>query len=90
MGRPEYRRPPQKRVLMCNLQAWTCLRVEVPPRQWGVGPSSDSRLRSGETPGWGKLCRKRAGKSLAQAAGKDLRGRRKSGAQKVRIAARLR
>ncbi len=39
----------KKRFLMCSLQPWTCLRVEVLPRQWVVGPSSNSRLRRGET-----------------------------------------
>ena len=36
-----------------------------------VGPSSHSRLLAGGDPGWGKLCRKRAGLSVAQAAGRD-------------------
>src|ERR1017187_9232415 len=34
---------------MCSLQPWTCSQVKVLPRQWRVGPSSDSRLRRGET-----------------------------------------
>ena len=37
-------------ILMCSLQPWTCSQVKVLPRQWVVGPSSDSRLRRGETP----------------------------------------
>ena len=35
---------------MCSLQTGTYLQVQVLPRQWMVGPSSDSRLRLGETP----------------------------------------
>src|ERR1035437_2586497 len=35
---------------MCRLRSLTCLQVQVLPRQWMVGPSSDSRLRLGETP----------------------------------------
>jgi hypothetical protein len=35
---------------MCSLQSLTCLQVKVLPRQEMVGPSSDSRLRLGETP----------------------------------------
>ena len=35
---------------MCSLQPLTYLQVQVLPRQWMVGPSSDSRLRLGETP----------------------------------------
>ena len=35
---------------MCSLQTLTCLQVQVLPRQGMVGPSSDSRLRLGETP----------------------------------------
>ncbi len=34
---------------MCSLQPWTCLQVGVLPRQWMVGPSSDSRPRQRET-----------------------------------------
>jgi hypothetical protein len=34
---------------MCSLQLWTCSQLKVLPRQWVVGPSSDSRLRRGET-----------------------------------------
>jgi hypothetical protein len=34
---------------MCSLQSLTCLQVQVLPRQGMVGPSSDSRLRLGET-----------------------------------------
>jgi len=35
---------------MCGLQPLTYLQVQVLPRQRMVGPSSDSRLRLGETP----------------------------------------
>ncbi len=35
---------------MCSLQPLTYLQVQVLPRQGMVGPSSDSRLRLGETP----------------------------------------
>ena len=38
-----------KRVPTCSLQPWVCSQVKVLPRQWMVGPSSNSRLRSGET-----------------------------------------
>jgi hypothetical protein len=34
---------------MCSLQPRACSQVKVLPRQWMVGPSSNSRLRSGET-----------------------------------------
>jgi hypothetical protein len=34
---------------MCSLQPWACSQVKVLPRQWMVGPSSNSRLRPGET-----------------------------------------
>ena len=34
---------------VCSLQPWVCSQVKVLPRQWMVGPSSNSRLRSGET-----------------------------------------
>ena len=60
----------KKQIPMCSLQPWTCSQVQVLPRQWMVGPSSDSRLRRG-SPGLGKLCRKRAGLSVAQAIGGD-------------------
>ncbi len=39
----------KKQIPMCSLQSWTCSQVQVLPRQWMVGPSSDSRLRRGET-----------------------------------------
>jgi hypothetical protein len=35
---------------VCSLRSLTCERVKIPPRQWMVGPSSDSRLWLGETP----------------------------------------
>jgi hypothetical protein len=35
---------------MCSLQSLTCSQVQLLPRQWMVGPSSDSRLWLGETP----------------------------------------
>jgi len=40
----------KKQMPMCSLRALTYLQVQVLPRQWMVGPSSDSRLRVGETP----------------------------------------
>ena len=40
---------PKKQFLMCSLQQLTCSQVQVLPRQWMVGPSSDSRPRRGET-----------------------------------------
>ena len=40
----------KKQIPMCSLQPWTCSQVQVLPRQWMVGPRSDSRLRLGETP----------------------------------------
>ena len=39
----------KKQFPMCSLQPLTCSQVQVLPRQWMVGPSSDSRLRVGET-----------------------------------------
>ena len=39
----------KNQIPMCSLQPWTCSQVKVLPRQWMVGPSSDSRLRRGET-----------------------------------------
>jgi hypothetical protein len=39
----------KNRLLMCSLEPWTWLQVQVLPWQWMVGPSSDSRLRRGET-----------------------------------------
>ena len=33
---------------MCSLQPWTCSQAQVLPRQWMVGPSSDSRPRLGQ------------------------------------------
>jgi len=44
-----YRRARKKQFPVCSLQPWTCLQVKVLPRQWVVGPSSDSRPRRGET-----------------------------------------
>ncbi len=46
----EYVRARRKQTPMCSLQPLTYLQVQVLPRQWMVGPSSDSRLRLGETP----------------------------------------
>jgi hypothetical protein len=46
----EYRRAREKQIPMCSLRSLTCLQVQVLPRQGMVGPSSDSRLRLGETP----------------------------------------
>ena len=66
-----YERTREKRFPMCNLWSLTCLQVQVLPRQWMVGPSSHSRPWFGGDPDWGKLCRKRADESVAQAAGKD-------------------
>ena len=51
---------------MCSLQPLTCSQVQVLPRQEMVGPSSDSRLRLGETPAGassavnGRVCRRRS------------------------------
>ena len=45
----EYLRAQEKQIPMCSLRSLTCLQVQVLPRQWMVGPSSDSRLRLGET-----------------------------------------
>src|ERR1035437_3745927 len=56
---------------MCSLRCLTYLQVQVLPRQWMVGPSSHSRPWFGGDLDRGKLCRKRAGESVAQAAGKD-------------------
>ena len=39
----------KKQIPMCSLQPWACSQVKVLPRQWMVGPSSNSRLRPGET-----------------------------------------
>src|SRR5664280_1511944 len=56
---------------MCSLRSLTCLQVQDLPRQGMVGPSSDSRLRLGETPAGassavnGRACQRR------QAAGGD-------------------
>ena len=40
----------EKQILRCSLQPWTCSQVQVLPRQWMVGPRSDSRPWLGETP----------------------------------------
>ena len=40
----------KNQIPMCSLQPLPCSQVQVLPRQWMVGPSSDSRLRLGETP----------------------------------------
>ena len=40
----------KNRILMCSPQSLTCSQVQALPRQWMVGPSSDSRLWLGETP----------------------------------------
>ena len=45
----QYMRARKKQIPMCSLQPWTCSQVKVLPRQWVVGPSSDSRLRRGKT-----------------------------------------
>ena len=45
----EYRRARKKRFPMRCLQPWTCLQAQVLPRQWMVGPSSDSRPLLRET-----------------------------------------
>ena len=45
----QYMRARKKQFPMCSLQSLTCLQVQVLPRQGMVGPSSDSRLRLGET-----------------------------------------
>ncbi len=61
----QYLRAPQNQFPMCSLQPLTYLQVQVLPRQWMVGPSSDSRLRLGETPAGassavnGRGCRRR-------------------------------
>ena len=39
-----------KQFPTCSLQSLTCLQVQILPRQWMVGPSSDSRPWMGETP----------------------------------------
>jgi len=39
----------RKQIPMCSLRTLTRLQVQVLPRQWMVGPSSDSRLWLGET-----------------------------------------
>ena len=39
----------KKQIPMCSLRSLTCLQVKVLPRQWMVGPSSDSRPWPGET-----------------------------------------
>jgi len=39
----------KSQIPMCSLQQLTCSQVQVLPRQWMVGPSSDSRPRRGET-----------------------------------------
>ena len=39
----------ETRFPVCSLQSLTCLQVQVLPRQWMVGPSSDSRPWLGET-----------------------------------------
>src|ERR1017187_4239113 len=55
----------QKQIPMCSLQPLTYLQVQVLPRQGMVGPSSDSRLRLGETPAGassavdGRACQRR-------------------------------
>ena len=41
--------PCKNQIPMCSLQPWACSQVKVLPRQWMVGPSSNSRLRPGET-----------------------------------------
>ena len=43
----------KKKIPRCSLQPWTCSQVQVLPRQWMVGPSSDilgppNRDRNGE------------------------------------------
>jgi hypothetical protein len=48
--RAPYMRVRKKQISMCSLQSLTCSQVQVLPRQWMVGPSSDSRLWLGETP----------------------------------------
>src|SRR5208282_1729576 len=45
----QYLRARKKQIPMCSLQPLTYLQVQVLPRQGMVGPSSDSRLRLGET-----------------------------------------
>ena len=40
----------KNQIPMCSLQTLTCLQVQILPRQWMVGPSSNSRLWLGETP----------------------------------------
>jgi len=56
----------QKQIPMCSLQPLTCSQVQVLPRQWMVGPSSDSRLWAGETLAGansavnGRVCRRRS------------------------------
>jgi len=56
----------KKQIPMCSLQPLTCSQVQVLPRQWMVGPSSDSRLRLGETLAGassavnGRVCRRRS------------------------------
>jgi hypothetical protein len=55
----KYRRATQKQFPMCCLRPSTCLQVQVLPRQRVVGPSSNSRLRLGETPAGGKLTAQR-------------------------------
>ena len=44
----QYLRAPQNQFPMCSLQTLTYLQVQVLPRQWMVGPSSDSRPWPGE------------------------------------------
>ena len=52
-------------IPMCSLRPLTCLQVQVLPRQWMVGPSSDSRPWLGETPAGassavnGRACQRR-------------------------------
>ena len=46
----KYGRACKKQIPMCSLRSLTCLRVQVLPRQWMVGPSSHSRLWLEETP----------------------------------------
>ena len=45
----QYMQARKKQIPMCSLQPWACSQVKVLPRQWMVGPSSNSRLRPGET-----------------------------------------
>ena len=39
----------KNQIPMCSLRSLTCLQVQLLPRQGMVGPSSNSRLRPGET-----------------------------------------